>query len=49
MRFRNYVVSVEHSDNVMTYTVRGVSRKVALNKAIVKYPNAQYIHVMEVS
>lgn len=46
---RNYVVSVTHANNTMMYTVRRVSRKQALQLAILKYPNSQYIHVGEVS
>jgi len=43
---RNYVVSVEHDSNIMSYTARGVSRSQALQYAILKYPNAKYIHVL---
>ena len=44
---KGYIVSVEHAENIMSYTVRGVTRSQVTQKAILKYPNAKYIHVME--
>lgn len=45
-----YVVSVAHrqgpNEEVMCYTVRRISRKQAICNAILRYPNAKYIHVM---
>ncbi|MGD9381580.1 MAG: hypothetical protein PVI03_03975 [Candidatus Thorarchaeota archaeon] len=44
---QEYIVSVEHSTTgTMMYTVRGVSRKQALQHAILKYPNAMMINVL---
>lgn len=45
---REYVLSVEHAENIISYTVRGVSRSQATQLAILKYPNAKYIHVLGV-
>ena len=43
---REYILSVCHTEGIMSYTVRGVSRSQALQYAILKYPNAKYIHVL---
>jgi len=43
---RDYITSVEHTNSIMSYTQRGVSRSQALQYAILKYPNAKYIHVL---
>ena len=43
---QEHVVSVEHAEGIMSYTVRGMSKSQALQYAVLKYPNAKYIHVL---
>lgn len=41
-----FILSVQHGDSTLMGTVYAKTRRIALNKAILKYPNASYIHVM---
>ena len=44
-----YILSVYHSNgDVLMQAVYDVSAKIAKNKAVMKYTNASYIHIMEV-
>jgi len=43
-----YIISIEQKNGSTIYTVTTDTRGRALQRAILRHPNANYIHVMEV-
>ena len=44
----SFILSVQHGNNTMIGQVNAKSKRIAITRAILKYPNAAYIHVKEV-
>lgn len=42
-----FIVSVQHSNSIMMFTMRAVSRSQATQYSILKYPRANFIHVSD--